>query len=111
MKLTCTTIDADDVVAMAAFWSAALDREVVGEPDEGSVFLGTEGDPGRIYIQRTDDPKLEKNRVHFDFESADREGEVDRLLGLGATRHADHETGGAQWTVLADVEGNQFCVF
>ena len=107
MKITATTIDADDVTAMADFWAAALDRKVVGDAAEGYVFLGDEGEPQRICIQRTDDDKSTKNRWHFDLEAEDRAAEVNRLQGLGATTHATYD----DWVTLADVEGNLFCVF
>ena len=51
-----------------------------------------------------------KNRVHFDFHAADREAEIARLVGLGATRHDTHHEFGVEWTVLTDPEGNEFCV-
>jgi hypothetical protein len=107
MKITATTIDADNVTRMAEFWAAALDRKVVGDAAEGYVFLGDEGEPQRICIQHTDDDKSTKNRWHFDLESEDRAAEADRLVGLGATVDATHD----DWVVLADVEGNLFCVF
>jgi hypothetical protein len=107
MKITATTIDADDVTTMADFWAAALDRKVVGDAAQGYVFVGEEGDSQRICIQHTDDDKSTKNRWHFDLQAEDRQAEVARLLGLGATTHATHDDG----VVLADVEGNLFCVF
>ena len=51
-----------------------------------------------------------KNKVHVDFVTDDRPAEVARLVALGATFVADHEVPGLTWTVLADPEGNQFCV-
>ena len=51
-----------------------------------------------------------KNRVHIDFGTQDREGEIERLLALGATRGEDHTVPGLTWTVLHDPEGNEFCV-
>jgi Glyoxalase-like domain len=57
-------------------------------------------------------PKTVKNRVHLDLTSgaADRDREIDRLLGLGARRVDIRQTGAESWTVLADPEGNEFCV-
>ena len=107
MKITATTIDADDVTAMAEFWATVLDRKVVGDAGEGYVFLGEEGDPQRICIQHTDDDKSTKNRWHFDFESEDRAKDVERLTALGATVSKEHD----DWVVLADPEGNLFCIF
>jgi hypothetical protein len=48
--------------------------------------------------------------VHIDFATEDREGEVERLVALGATRGEDHTVPGLTWTVLQDPEGNEFCV-
>jgi hypothetical protein len=107
MKITATTIDADDVTKVAEFWAAALDRKVVGDATEGYVFLGDEGEPQRICVQHTPDDKSSKNRWHFDLEAEDRAAEVERLTGLGATVDATHD----DWVVLADPEGNLFCVF
>ena len=56
--------------------------------------------------------KLTKNRLHLDWDSLDREADVQRLIELGATRLADHtdEEMGFEWTTLADPEGNEFCI-
>jgi hypothetical protein len=51
-----------------------------------------------------------KNRVHVDLLADDRDREIARLLGLGATRGADHDKWGQSWTVMADPEGNEFCI-
>ena len=54
--------------------------------------------------------RRDKNRVHLDFHAADREAEIARLVGLGATRHDTRHEFGIEWTVLTDPEGNEFCV-
>ncbi|HEV7757826.1 MAG TPA: VOC family protein [Acidimicrobiales bacterium] len=56
------------------------------------------------------EPKTAKNRMHVDLEADDREKEITRLLELGATRGADHDEYGVAWTVMADPEGNEFCI-
>ena len=56
------------------------------------------------------EPRTVKNRVHLDLVTSDREAEVERLVGLGATRLADHDEWGHVWTTLADPAGNEFCV-
>jgi predicted enzyme related to lactoylglutathione lyase len=56
------------------------------------------------------EPKTAKNRLHLDVAAADVEVEVARLVGLGATKVADTEEYGYTWTVMADPEGNEFCV-
>lgn len=54
--------------------------------------------------------KAAKNRMHVDFLADDREVEVLRLVGLGASLVAEHDRGDARWSVLQDPEGNEFCV-
>jgi predicted enzyme related to lactoylglutathione lyase len=107
LKITAITIDADDVTTVAEFWAGALDRKVVGDAAEGYVFVGEEGTTDRMCVQHTPDDKSTKNRWHFDFESEDRAKEVERLTALGATVSNEHD----DWVVLADPEGNLFCVF
>ena len=53
--------------------------------------------------------KVVKNRIHFDFIPDDQQAEVERLIGLGA-RHVDIGQGEQSWVVLADPEGNEFCI-
>jgi len=104
------TIDCVDPRKLAEFWTAALGTTVAqdfgGEflflvPPEGGLSLG---------LQRVPEPRAGKNRVHVDFGSQDREVEVKRLVGLGATEKEKHEVPGFAWTVLSDPEGNEFCV-
>jgi hypothetical protein len=67
----------------------------------------------QVYFQRVPEDKSGKNRLHICLQPTDRtrDAEVERLLGLGATHAADHrEPDGTGWTVLADPEGNEFCV-
>ncbi len=59
---------------------------------------------------RVPEPKTAKNRIHLDVMTTDPEHEIDRLVGLGATRARDMEEYGYMWTVMADPEGNEFCV-
>ena len=107
------TFDCGDALAVAEFWSAALDRGL--DPDGSAEFasIGYAGaDPAQPAWTFTKVPegKTAKNRVHLDFSAQDREGEVGRLVGLGATRVDDVTEGGTTWTVLQDPEGNEFCV-
>jgi predicted enzyme related to lactoylglutathione lyase len=77
--------------------------------DEVLVVTPTAG----VLFVRVDEPKSVKNRIHFDLQPQDRtrDEEVDRLLALGATLHADHRRpDGTGWVTLTDPEGNEFCV-
>ncbi|GAA3336143.1 VOC family protein [Amorphoplanes nipponensis] len=122
-KFTELAIDCADPRALARFWCAVLDYEVRSEdPDDGSVTIGPPPGPeGRagtgpvppvLTFAPVPEGKAGKNRLHIDVNATDREQdeEVRRLLGLGA-RPADVGQGpDVSWVVLADPEGNEFCV-
>jgi hypothetical protein len=63
-----------------------------------------------LFFAKVPEPRSHKNRVHIDLEADDREKEIARLLELGATRGADHDEYGHSWTVMTDLEGNEFCI-
>jgi hypothetical protein len=106
------TVDCHDPKAVADFWVAALGWSVIGE-DEGGVMIApyTERRPGvfPVYFQTNPDEKRVKNRLHLDLAPDDQAAEVARLESLGA-RRADIGQGDVTWVVMADVEGNEFCV-
>jgi hypothetical protein len=104
-------IDANDARALADWWCTAMGYTLrlgtKGELDGkwiGAIEDPTGGGP-LIWINQVDEAKTLKNRLHFDVD-----GDVQELLGLGATlvRTQDDDI---QWTILADPEGNEFCVF
>jgi predicted enzyme related to lactoylglutathione lyase len=105
------TFDCGDTLAVARFWSAALGRPV--DPDASEYFASiglNDGESPNWYFAKVPESKTAKNRVHIDFASDDRDREAARLVELGATRGADHDEWGHSWTVMADPEGNEFCV-
>ncbi|MDT7842090.1 VOC family protein [Streptomyces justiciae] len=107
-------IDCADAYELARFWSRVTGRPLHPEDGPGSretqVQLAAEGPV--LYFNQVPEPKTVKNRVHLCLRpETSRDQEVDRLLGLGATFVADHrEPDGSGWAVLADPEGNEFCV-
>ena len=119
-KFTELAIDCADPAGLARFWCAVLGYEVQDEGD-GVVMIGSpsvpEGKerPGPVPPALTFAPvpegKSVKNRLHIDLNPTDRgqDEEVRRLLDLGA-RHVDVGQADASWSVLADPEGNEFCV-
>jgi catechol 2,3-dioxygenase-like lactoylglutathione lyase family enzyme len=111
IALAHLTFDSTDPQALARFWSAALDRHV---DDGASEFFASidDRDPERPswFFIRVPEAKAAKNRVHVDLSADDREAEVERLSALGAVRLSEHDEWGAVWTVMADPEGNEFCV-
>jgi Glyoxalase-like domain len=104
-----TIIDAADPVALGRWWCEALGWVVVNDdPDEFEIRPAEDRLPGLLFAL-VPEAKTVKNRLHLDLRPDDRDAEVARLLGLGATR-ADVGQGEQSWVVLADPEGNEFCV-
>jgi hypothetical protein len=108
-------VDSRDPEGLAAFWAAVLDYQVLGR-EEGCVEIGPEqgfgGAAPTLVFAPVPDPTPGKVRLHIDLNPPDRDQdeELDRLLGLGATRADVGQTGDESWHVLADPEGNQFCL-
>jgi catechol 2,3-dioxygenase-like lactoylglutathione lyase family enzyme len=116
MKKIDLIVDCTDPARLAEFWSAALGYEKVHH--FGHYTLLTRGGPGfpRLALQQVPEPKEAKNRMHLDIIEADIEAEAARLEALGAGRleagprreELDHAV--VRWIVMADPEGNEFCV-
>jgi predicted enzyme related to lactoylglutathione lyase len=106
------TIDCAEPRVLAEFWTKALDLEIVFDAEGYFVQLAEAGKPEQPYLglQKVSESRTGKNRVHIDFATEDRAGEVARLVSLGATKGEDHDVPGLSWTVLRDPEGNEFCV-
>ncbi len=118
-----TVVDARDHRAQAAWWARVLGWQVFFESDDEAVVIppwaveASHGlpfervPPGLVFVP-VPEPKTCKNRLHLDLApsaDSDHAGEVQRLLDLGA-RRVDVGQGDAPWVVLADPEGNEFCV-
>ncbi|GAA5153662.1 VOC family protein [Nocardioides marinquilinus] len=118
LTIQCLDLDCADPDRLARFWAEALGwrrtfdspDEVALEPPAGSPQDGVAPD---LLFLRVPDAKTGKNRLHLDLRPDDREAEVARLEGLGATRVEVGQSSREQspsWTVMADPEGNEFCV-
>ena len=109
-------VDSRDPESLAAFWAAVLDYRVLGREDDGSVEIGPEAGFGgaapTLVFGAVADPTPGKRRLHIDINATDRDqdAELERLLELGATRAGVGQTGEEGWHVLADPEGNEFCL-
>lgn len=104
-----TIVDARNPSALGNWWREALGWIVVNhDPDEFEIRPAADRLPGLLFVPVLG-VKTIKNRLHLDFRPDDRDAEVERLLGIGATR-ADVGQGEQSWIVLADPEGNEFCV-
>lgn len=114
-RISELVLECRDPEALARFWCEVLDF-VVLEREEGCVEIGPrEGFGGlqpTIILSRHDEPQQGKARLHIDVNATDRDqrDELDRLLGLGARPADIGQTGDESWHVLADPEGNEFCL-
>ncbi len=103
-------IDANDPAALARFWAAVLEYDIVYEdPDEVVVARDEDTYPALVFVP-VPEAKSVKNRLHIDLNPDDRDAEVERLIGLGARRADVGQGEDKTWVVLADPEGNEFCV-
>ncbi len=115
LRIQCVTFDARDPAGLAAFWQSALgwrrtfeqDDQIVLEPPEGSPEDGVVPD---LLFQRVPEEKAAKNRLHFDLRPGDQAAEVARLEQLGARRADVGQGPDVGWVVMADPDGNEFCV-
>ncbi|MER7812830.1 VOC family protein [Streptomyces sp900116325] len=106
-------IDCADAYELAQFWSSVTGRPLhpEGRPgDRETQVLLAEGPV--LYFNQVPEGKTIKNRIHLCLRpETSRDQEVERLMGLGATFVADHRNpDGSGWAILADPEGNEFCV-
>jgi predicted enzyme related to lactoylglutathione lyase len=112
-RLAAICFDASDPHRLARFWADALGWEVEDvDDDEVAGIVPTDGTTGQILFLRVPEPKTGKNRLHLDIAPpthVDQAAEVERLLALGATR-IDIGQRDVSWVVMADPDGNEFCV-
>ncbi|MGN5630452.1 VOC family protein [Streptomyces sp. AC154] len=120
-RFTELSVDCHDPDGLARFWCEVLDFKVI-DRSEDKVEIGSweptvedvragQRPPTVVFIQ-VPEGKTVKNRLHLDVSPIDRgtEDEVSRLLGLGATRADVGQGPDRSWVVMADPEGNEFCV-
>ena len=114
-RLSEIVVDARDPEALAAWWAEVLGYRVLGR-EEGAVEIGPEAGFGgaapTLVFTPVADPAPGEPRLHLDLSATDRDqnAELRRLLELGATRADVGQSGGESWHVLADPEGNPFCL-
>jgi catechol 2,3-dioxygenase-like lactoylglutathione lyase family enzyme len=115
LSIGSVVLGVEDVRRAVAFWTAALGYVPRDDIDDGwAVLVPADGPGPRVSLGRSETPVEDKPRVHLDLyagDAADQAAQVERLLGLGA-RRVDwaHYPPGADFVVLADTEGNRFCV-
>ena len=116
-RITELVLDCRNPEVLADFWCRVLGFVVLETDEDGSIEIGPAGtdpdDPGlTIVFGPTSEPKQTKLRLHFDVNAVDRDqdAELQRLLELGARKVDVGQTGEESWHVLADPEGNEFCL-
>ena len=115
LRVQCLCVDTQDPDRLARFWAEVLGwrrtyeepDEVVLEPPAGSPEDGVAPD---LLFLRVPEDKAGKNRLHLDLRPEDQEAEVSRLEALGARRVSVGQGEDVTWVVLADPDGNEFCV-
>ena len=115
IRIQCLCINTTDPLRLATFWQAALgwrlhagnENEVVLEPPEGSPEDGVAPD---LLFLRVPEEKSGRSRLHLDLRPVDQAAEVARLEGMGARRADVGQGPEVSWVVLADPDGNEFCV-
>ncbi len=102
-------VAAHDPAALGRWWCEVLDWVIVEDGPIVSEILPASGRRPGIFFVPAERAKTGQNRLHIDLRPDDQQAEVERLIGLGASR-VDVGQGDVSWVVLADPEGNEFCV-
>ena len=114
-RISELVLDCRDAEALARFWCEVLDWVELGREEDAIEIGPREGFGGAVptmVLSPNDDPRRGKLPLHLDVNPTDRDqdAELERLLGLGAVRADVGQTGEESWYVLADPEGNEFCL-
>jgi hypothetical protein len=111
LRIGSVVIDCNDFATMSAFWQEAL-HYVPRDPPEADwvVLRDPKGNNVNVSLQQVPEKRVGKNRLHLDLYTDHQEDEIERLLGIGATRHPRTPEPGEDFVVLEDPEGNLFCV-
>jgi 4a-hydroxytetrahydrobiopterin dehydratase len=104
-------IDAVDIAAVRPFWKAVLALEdQPGEPPETGALVDPAGQLPAVWFQQMDEPRTDRNRIHFDVTVADDEAEARVAAALAAGGRLVNDAYARMFWVLADIEGNEVCV-
>jgi catechol 2,3-dioxygenase-like lactoylglutathione lyase family enzyme len=115
-RISEVVLDCRDPELLARFWCEVLDCVVLDREDDGTLEIGPRegfgGPQPTIILSHSDEPQRAKSRLHIDVNATDRaqDTELERLLELGARAADIGQTGEESWHVLADPEGNEFCL-
>jgi predicted enzyme related to lactoylglutathione lyase len=115
VRFQSVCVDCEDADALATFWAQVLGWERIYEDDEEIDLAPPQGSPEHglmpdLLFLPVPEGKAVKNRLHIDLRPDDRDAEVARIEGFGARRVDVGQGNDVSWVVLADPEGNEFCV-
>jgi predicted enzyme related to lactoylglutathione lyase len=110
IKVAALAVDCRDAKRMADFWTALLGYEVTDVADDGISIAAPDGTGVLVDFLVVPEGKTVKNRLHLDLRPADQAAEIARALTLGATKVNVGQDSTVSWVVLADPEGNEFCI-
>jgi hypothetical protein len=103
-------VDAIDPARLARWWAEVLDYRLLSEGIDEAVIGPDAAARPQLLFNRVADAKDGKNRLHLDLGPDDQEAEVERLVDMGARKVGIGQGDDLDWVVLADPEGNEFCV-
>lgn len=109
LRFESVVVDCNDLRRVAEFWAAVFGDQVQGPDEEGVLWLDASPAHPELLFVPVPESKSVKNRLHLDLRPDDQAAEVQRVLDLGA-RRVDIGQGEVSWVVLADPEGNEFCI-
>ena len=107
--LYAITMDVNDLETCAKFWSQVLGTEILYQ-NEKYLRLGHKGERPTLLLQKVPEPHEVKNRVHIDLDVADLDAAVRRVQELGGNKLRELNKYGIKWAVMADPDGNEFCL-
>ena len=107
--LYAVTMDVNDLEICAKFWSQVLGVGILYQNDK-YLRLGQKGERPTLLLQKVPEPHKVKNRVHIDIDVSDLDAAVRRVQELGGNKLRELNEYGIKWAVMADPDGNEFCL-
>jgi len=107
--LYAIVLDVNDLQRCAEFWSEVLGQQITFKADN-YCRIGKGGDPPSLLLQKVPEPHTHKNRAHIDLDVKNIEWAVQRVVDLGGTKLDEISEYGIRWAVMADPDGNEFCL-
>jgi predicted enzyme related to lactoylglutathione lyase len=107
--LYAITIDVNDLETCAKFWSQVLGADILWQ-NESYLRLGQKGERPTLLLQKVPERHKEKNRVHIDLDVSELDAAVSRVQELGGNKLRELNEYGIKWAVMADPDGNEFCL-